>query len=94
MKNKAGYKRGALCNFLHLNLAPNNVNSTDDNKEETKEYKCVSCESNWTDKTCVVEHVIQNHTLYFCLNCEDWVKHKSKVLENNRTLFPIRKLSD
>ena len=24
---------------------------------------------------------------YFCLNCDDWVKIKSKVLDENWTLF-------
>ena len=60
MKNKAGCKRGTLCAFLHFNLAPKYQNTTDNNKDETKECKCVVCETYKTDKTFVVEHMIQN----------------------------------
>ena len=87
MKNKAGCKRGTLCDVLHFNRVPKNINSTDNNKDGTKAYKCVGCETNWTDKTCVMEHMVQNKTIYFCLNCEDWLKHKSKVLHKNWSLF-------
>ena len=35
----------------------------------------------------IVEHVISDHIIYFWLNCEDWVRDKSKVLDVNWTLF-------
>ena len=42
------------------------------------------------DKRCVTEHTIYNHVMYFCLNCNDWVKNKSAVLEPNWTLMDER----
>ena len=76
--------RGNLCDFFHSNLTPKNTNTSDNNKDETKEYKCVGCETNWTAKTCVV---VQRQSIYFRLNCEDWVKHKYKVLDKCWTHF-------
>jgi hypothetical protein len=33
------------------------------------------------------KHVIRDHIVYFCLNCDNWVKDKTKVLDNNWTMF-------
>merc|ERR1712129_249754 len=81
LKSNAGCKRGISCDFLHVTLAchDGNVNSID--KVETHDYKCVGCESSWTDKRCVINHTINNQQVYFCLNCDDWVRDKSKVLD-------------
>ena len=53
---------------------------------EKKKYMCASCKSIWTDRTCVVEDSIQNQKVHFCLNCDDWVKHKEHVFEADWTL--------
>ena len=44
-------------------------------------FKCVSCKSEWKESNCVVEHKIEGKKLYFCLNCDDWVRHKNRVLD-------------
>ena len=59
-------------------------------KEEPENFKCVGCKCDWSNKSCVVKHVIGDHIVYFCLNCEDWVKDKSKVLDRNWTMFDER----
>ena len=63
---------------------------TETEKEEPGCYNCVGCRCDWTDKNCLIEHVINDHRVYFCLNCEDWVKDKSKVLDENWTMFDER----
>ena len=54
---------------------------------EHQEFKCVGCHSCWTDRKCIVEHTVRNQKVYFCLNCDDWVKDKSRVLEVSWSLF-------
>ena len=49
-------------------------------------YKCVSCKDVWTDRKFVKQHMIQNHEVHFCLNCDDWVKNKQNVFEDGWTL--------
>ena len=41
-------------------------------------------------KACVIKYVISDHEVYFCLNCEDWVKDITKVLDDNWTMFDER----
>jgi hypothetical protein len=36
---------------------------------------------------CIVEHIVRNQKVYFCLNCDDWVRDKSRVLEESWALF-------
>ena len=52
-----------------------------------EKFKCVGCKSVWTDKDCVVAHWINQKKTYFCLNCDDWLKNKTKVLEPDLSLF-------
>ena len=61
------------CDYLH--------------KHDIKKYKCESCKCAWENANHVVEHWIENIKLYFCLNCEDWVQHKSNVLKDGWSLF-------
>ena len=57
------------------------------NVTERSEYKCVSCNYTWKDEICVVEHNINNTNVFFCLNCDDWVKEKTAVLDYGWSLF-------
>ena len=85
LKSKSGCKRGEECDFLHVTLAISDEAVT--GQKELLEYKCVGCESCWTDKGFTVEYVVANQKVQFCLNCEDWIKDKSKVLDKNWSLF-------
>ena len=78
------------CDFLHVTIAQNDQNLEVERKVKNTEYKCASCKDSWTSKNCVVEHNLNNHVLYFCLNCNDWVTDKSKVLDTNWTLLDER----
>ena len=72
-------KRNESCYFLH---------GTFENSDETNAtFKCVGLKNVWADRTCVVKHNIQGHETFFCLNCEDWVKFKTMVHEQNGTLY-------
>ena len=52
-------------------------------------YKCVSCDYEWSESNCVVKHILKNKEVYFCLNCDDWVKDKSRVLDKGWSLFDM-----
>ena len=87
LKSKSGCLRKSTCDYLHDTLGQNKEKSKALENGETSELKCVGCGGSWTDKNCVVKHDIKNHELYFCLNCDDWVQQKEKVLEANWSLF-------
>ena len=50
-------------------------------------YKCESCKDIWTNSNCVVEYVLHNQKVHFCLNCDDWVKYKQNVFNADWTLM-------
>jgi hypothetical protein len=77
-ESSRGCKREQECEYLHS-----------ENKKcvEEKHFKCESCKCIWQDRNCVVEHDIKNIKIFFCLNCEDWVKIKENVLNEGWTLF-------
>jgi hypothetical protein len=75
-----GCKRGSECGYLHVM----SENKTEANSEK---FKCISCKHIWEDRSCVMEHFIGNMRMFFCLNCDDWVHDKQKVLEHGWTLF-------
>ena len=52
-----------------------------------KTYKCISCKYKWREEKFVVKHRVENMEVHFCLNCDDWVKQKSKVLDLGWSLF-------
>ena len=85
--SRNGCKRGSSCNFLHVDLANSETRLGASDMELNEEFQCISCESQWTEKRCVVEHMIKDHVVYFCLNCEDWVQHTDEVLEAGWKLF-------
>ena len=51
------------------------------------EEKCVGCTNVWTDKDSLVAHWINKIKTSFCINCYEWVKDKTKVLEPDWSLF-------
>ena len=75
-----GCNRKSECNYLHVTLANDDVS-------DHLSYKCISCQYTWEDRSCVVEHVINNTRTFFCLNCDDWVVKKEEVLNQGWTLF-------
>ena len=87
IKNKGGCKRNTSCDFLHVTLARNEDKPKNSDAIEEIEYTCVGCNSSWTDDKFVIKYNIKNHIVNFCLNCDDWVKDKAKVLDENWTMF-------
>ena len=79
-QSSRGCRRGSDCAYLHTGLEKKEVN-------EDSVFQCFSCKSAWKDKRCVKEHGIRNITVFFCLNCDDWVKQKGAVLDQGWTLF-------
>ena len=90
LKSNSGCRREGFCDFLHVTVAREDEKIKIGAKEETLDFECVGCKSSWEDKRCVVEHIKTNHQVFFCLNCDDWVKDKSKVLEQDWSLFDIK----
>ena len=77
METSGGCRRNSDCDYLHVSKG----------SEEYKSFKCESCKSVWKDEHCVVEHVINRHNCYFCLNCDDWVQLKANVFKEGWTLL-------
>ena len=82
MSSKSGCHR-VDCKYLHGHFAneENHVNLGNAKKQNSEEFECISCKCVWNDRNCVVEHVVQNMKVYFCLNCDDWVQNKTEVLQ-------------
>ena len=72
--SKYGCRR-SNCEFSHVTHASNDG------------YECSGCKDIWTDMTCVKKHIIENQSVYFCLNCDDWIQFKSKVFDQGWTLL-------
>ena len=52
---------------------------------------CVGCENSFSVSRCIDQHLVSNQTVNFCLNCDDWVTDKTKVLDSlNWTLLDSR----
>ena len=81
MEREEGCRRKDHCKYSHD--IPENKKST--NKVNT--FKCASCKHAWSQSKFVVKHELNNMQVFFCLNCEDWVQDKSKVLEDGWALF-------
>ena len=74
VKSEHGCSR-SNCEYLHNTLPINDS------------FKCAGCLDIWNDPTCVIQHVIRNQEIYFCLNCNDWIKEKSRVFDQGWTLL-------
>ena len=73
------------CNYLHVTLA-----SDDDkgkNAHESESYTCSGCRNCFDDKSCVVQHRIENTTLFLCLNCDGWIQKKEKIIHPGWSLY-------
>ena len=81
MERTGGCRREHLCDYSHDTI------KTESSKTRIIGFKCVSCKSAWSENKFVVEHTVNQTKVYFCLNCEDWVKDKKRVLDNGWTLF-------
>ena len=76
MSSQVGCRR-LDCDYLH-----------DANERKlASNFKCVGCKNTWSDKMCVVEHIVQNQRVNFCLNCDDWVKYKERIFDQGWTLL-------
>ena len=79
LSTEFGCKRSD-CEYLHVTLV------TDEVQVQVENFKCVSCMYTWMEKDCVVKHTIKNQQVYFCLNCNDWVKNKERVFDQGWTM--------
>ena len=89
-KKEVGFRR-SNCDFLHVTLACNDGNK---NAHKETKYKCEGCKSVFPRDNYVVRHAIHNMELWFCLNWDDFIKDKSKVWNNDWTLFDQMEISE
>jgi hypothetical protein len=73
----SGCRKNESSEFSHDTLVSDDVHH----------FKCVSCKHGWNESRFVVRHEIQDMELYFCLNCDAWVKYKDRVLDDGWSLF-------
>ena len=87
---KNGCRRNENCDFWHGTLAQEDqiINHIQEIEKE-ENYDCVSCKHTWKEHQFVVKHMVNNTEVYFCLNCDDWVRDKSKVLDPGWSLFDL-----
>jgi hypothetical protein len=81
-QSKEGCQRNLSCAYLHgvkSNQEIGNVGNVD--VIGTNDYQCVSYKSVWKNKNCLVMHEIENTSVLFCLNCDDWVINKAAVFD-------------
>ena len=71
------------CDYLHVTLA------SDDGHESQahKSFPCYGCKNNYDDATCVVKHNVENISFNLCLNCDDWIEFKDKIIYPGWSLF-------
>ena len=82
LKSRNGCRRNTDCDYLHVTLAEADVKLREDTV-----YQCKGCESSWVNSLHVKEHNIQNMKIFFCLNCDEWIRDKSLVLQEGWTLY-------
>ena len=88
LRSKYGCRRGEECEYLHVTLADDDrVQSAHKMESEIGEYSCVGCKSIFSEERCVIKHTVQNMDTYFCLNCEEWIKDKARVFDQDWTLL-------
>ena len=84
-RESVGCIRGENCEFLHGTSACDDGDEINAHRETA--YKFESCRSIFESENYVIKHIIQNKEVFFCLNCDDWVKNKELVLKGDWTLF-------
>ena len=75
----SGCSRGNSCEYSHDTLVCDDALKS--------KFQCVSCKHEWEERKFVVQHKINHMEVYFCLNCDDWVKQKEKVFDDGWSLF-------
>ena len=75
LRGNSGCRR-QNCEYLHVTLA------RDDGRqmEAHKYFPCAGCKNCFEDMSCVVQHMIDNTALFLCLNCDDWIQYKERIL--------------
>ena len=68
--------RGRNCDYLHVT----SVHDDDKKNEAHKNFPCYGCKNCYDDRTCVVQHVVQNTTIFLCINCDSWITRKDKIM--------------
>ena len=71
------------CEYLHDTL----VHDDDNQNDAHKLFPCYGCKNCYDDKTCVVQYVVQNMSIFLCLNCDGWIQMKDKILTPGWSLF-------
>lgn len=71
------------CDYLHVTLACDDGHQI----QAHKSYPCLGCKNCYEDKTCVVQNIVANTPFYLCLNCDEWIKHKDKIMTPGWSLF-------
>ena len=84
LKYRGGCKRGIECDFLHVTPVSDDGINTNHLKNE---YNCSGCKSAFPDSRYVKKHVIEHTELFFCLNCDEWIKNKAMVLDQGWRLL-------
>ena len=74
-------RRGSECLYLHIDKPDGEQNMV------SNEYQCQGCRYIWNDRDCMKEHTIKNMRVFFCLNCDDWIKYKTAVFDQGWTMF-------
>ena len=86
----SGCRRENNCDFSHDVLHKlSEMEKVNTIITEVPKYTCISCDHTWKESKFVVKHVIQNMEVFFCLNCDDWVQEKSRVLDKGWSLFDM-----
>ena len=72
---KGGCKRED-CAYLHVTL----VHDDGEQTKAHKYYPCYSCKNCFDDRTCVMQYMVQNGTIFLCLNCDGWIQEKDRIM--------------
>ena len=81
-QRSSGCKRND-CDYLHVTRAGDDGKQT----QAHKSYLCQGCKNCYEDKTCVVQNIVSHIPFYLCLNCDEWIKHKDKIMTPGWSLF-------
>ena len=79
---KGGCRR-TDCAYLHVTL----VHDDDEQNKAHKYFPCYSCKNCFDDRTCVVPYMVQNGTIFLCLNCDSWIQKKDRIMIPGWSLF-------
>ena len=86
VKEELGCRRNEESNFSH---DPRICSEIVKKESENNHFQCVSCKHEWRESQHVVKHMVENTEVYFCLNYNDWVKKKNRVLDQGWSLFDL-----